>query len=54
MFSEYILGQYLTLIADVISWVDEEHEIVSDKGFFKQFMSEKCQGLTISGESDNL
>ena len=54
MFSEYILGQYLTLIADVISWVDEEHEILSDKAFFKQFMSEKCQGLTISGESDNL
>ena len=41
MFSEYILGQYLTLISDVISWVEEEHEIMSDKGFFKQFMSEK-------------
>ena len=40
MFSEYILGQYLTLISD-ISWVEEEHEIMSDKGFFKQFMSEK-------------
>ena len=41
MLSEYILGQHLTLISDVISWVEEEHEIVSDKGFFKQFMSEK-------------
>ena len=41
MFSEYILGQYLTLISDVISWVEEEREIMSDKGFFKQFMSEK-------------
>ena len=41
MFSEYVLGQYLTLISDVISWVEEEHEIMSDKGFFKQFMSEK-------------
>ena len=35
MFSEYILGQYLTLISDVISWVEEEHEIMSNKGFFK-------------------
>ena len=34
MFSEYILGQYLTLISDVISWVEKEHEIMSDKGFF--------------------
>ena len=41
MFSEYILGQYLTLISDVISWIEEEHEIMSDKGFFKQFMPEK-------------
>ena len=41
MFSEYILGQYLTLISDVISWVEEKHEIVSGKGFFKQFMSKK-------------
>ena len=41
MSSEYILGQYLTLISDVISWIVEEHEIMSDKGFFKQFMSEK-------------
>ena len=41
MFSEYILGQYLTLISDVISWVEEEHEIMSDKGFVKQFMSQK-------------
>ena len=32
MFSEYILGQYLTLKSDVISWVEEEHEILSDKG----------------------
>ena len=41
MFSKYILGQYLTLISDVISWVKEEHEIMSDKGFFKHFMSQK-------------
>ena len=41
MFSEYILGQYLTLISDVINWVEEEHEIMSCKGFFKQFMPEK-------------
>ena len=41
MFSEYILGQYLTLISDVISWVEEENEIMLDKGFFNQFMSEK-------------
>ena len=34
MFSEYILGQYLTLISDMISWVVKEHEIMSDKGFF--------------------
>ena len=33
MFSEYILGQCLTLISDVISWFEEEHEIMSDKGF---------------------
>ena len=33
MFSEYIilLGQYLTLISDVISWIEEEHEFMSDK-----------------------
>ena len=41
IFSEYTLGQDLTLISDVISWVEEEHEIMSGKGFFKQFMSEK-------------
>ena len=41
MFQEYILGQYLTLKSDVISWVKEEHEIMSDKGFFKQFMAKK-------------
>ena len=41
MFSEYILVQYLTLISDVISSVEEEHEIQSDKGFFKQFILEK-------------
>ena len=40
MFSEYILDQYLSLISDVISWVEEEYEIMSDKGSFKQFMSE--------------
>ena len=41
MFSKYILGLYLTLTSDVISLVEEEHEIMSDKRFFKQFMSEK-------------
>ena len=41
MFSEYIKGQYLTLITDVINLVEEEHEIMSDKGVFKQFMSQK-------------
>ena len=41
MFSEYIRGQYLTLITDAISLVEEEHEIMSDKGVSKQFMSEK-------------
>ena len=41
MISEYILGQYLTLISGVISWVEEEHEIMLDKGLFKQFMSQK-------------
>ena len=25
----------------VISWVDEEYEIMSDRGFFKQDLSEK-------------
>ena len=40
MFIEYILCQYLILISDVISWVEEENEIMSDKGFLKQFMSE--------------
>ena len=41
MLSEYILGQYLTLISDVSSWIEEEHEIMSNKGFFKQLVSEK-------------
>ena len=41
MFSEYIQDHYLTLISDVISWVEENHEIMSDTGFFKQFISEK-------------
>ena len=36
MFSECILGQYLILISDVISWVEKEHEIMSDKGFFNR------------------
>ena len=38
MFSEYILGQYLTLVSDVISLVEEEHEIMSDKGYKTQFL----------------
>ena len=41
MISEIILGQYLTQISDVIIWFEEEHEIMSDEGLFKQFMSEK-------------
>ena len=41
MFSECILGQYLTLISDAISWVEKEQEIMADKGFFKQFLSQK-------------
>ena len=40
MFSEYIPNQYMTLISDVVSWVGEKHEIMSDKGFFKPFMSQ--------------
>ena len=35
------VNRYLTLIIDVINWVEEEHEIMSYKGFFKLFMSEK-------------
>ena len=38
-FCEYNLGQYLTKYhrekSDVITWVEEEHEIMSDKGFLK-------------------
>ena len=45
MFSECILGQYLTLIPDVISWVEEEHEIMSDNELFKQFMSQKLSSF---------
>ena len=36
-----MLDQYLTLISDVISWIEEEREIISNKGFFKQFLSQK-------------
>ena len=36
-----MLGQYLTLTSGVISWVEEEHEIMSDEAFFKTFTSEK-------------
>ena len=37
----YILWIYLTQRekSDVIGWVEEEHEIVLDKGFFKELMS---------------
>ena len=35
---EDILGQYLALLSEVISWVEEEHKIMSDNGFFKQLM----------------
>ena len=41
MFSEYIVGLYLTLISAVISWDEEEHEIMADKKFLKQLMLEK-------------
>ena len=45
LFSEYILGQYLGQYhrekSDVISWVEEEHEIMSGKRFFKQSASKK-------------
>ena len=41
MFSEYIVDHYLSLISNVISWVEEEYEIMSNKGLFKRFMSEK-------------
>ena len=53
MFSEYILGQYLTLISDVISWVERKHELMSDKGFFKQFMSKKTIQFSENEESAN-
>ena len=39
MFIEYILGQYLTLISDVINWVEEEHETMLNKGF----LNSSCQ-----------
>ena len=35
------INKYLALIFDVISWVEGEHEIMSDKWFLKPFMSEK-------------
>ena len=46
MFREYIilLGQYLTLISDVISWIEEEHEFMSDK------LPESGNGIKISDE----
>ena len=42
-FSEYILDQYPTLhrAKSVITWVEEEHETMSDKGFFKQFFEKE-------------
>ena len=39
MFNEHIRGQYLTL--GKTGWVEEEHEIMSDKGFLKECMSEE-------------
>ena len=53
IFSEYILGQCLTLTSDVISWVEEEHGIMSDKGFFKQFMSKKIIQFSETEEAAN-
>ena len=53
MFSEYILGQCLTLISDVISCFEEQHEIMSDKGFLKQFMSEKIIQFSEAEEAAN-
>ena len=46
MFSEYILSRYLSNIRqrfDVVSWVEEEHEILSHKRFFKQIISEESE-----------
>ena len=37
----------------MISWVEEEHKIMSDKGFFKQFMSQKIIQLSETEEAAN-
>ena len=43
----------MTLISDVISWVEGEHEIMSDEGFFKRFMSEKKIQFSETEEAPN-
>ena len=43
----------MTLISDVISWVEREHEIMSDEGFFKRFMSEKKIQFSETEEAAN-
>ena len=43
----------MTLISDVISWVEGEHEIMSDEGFFKRFMSEKKIQFSETEEAAN-
>ena len=48
MFSEYILGQYLTLISDVISWIEEEHEIMWVKGS----LNSSCQKIIQFSETE--
>ena len=53
MLSEYILRQYLTLISDVISWVEEEHEIMSDKGFLKTVHVRKIIQFSETEEAAN-
>ena len=41
IYLEFILdSNIIEKKSDVISWVEEEHEIISDKGFFKHAMSE--------------
>ena len=41
MLSKHIGQSWVRLKSDVINWVEKEHKIMSEKEFFKQFMSEK-------------
>ena len=36
-----ISGSNTTEKSDVTSWIDKEYEIMSDRGFFKEDLSEK-------------